>query len=659
MINFNRKYFLTAIRIYATFVISFFVVLFFLRVLEYIGLSNLLPYTGLPFLKEETLAFLYDIARMSLYLILLIPFFLIFSYYFSRFTKFCSIVLLLVYTVFSIPILYYFMDQLNPLDASFWTYSFKEMGFTVLNSGYNLYLASLVISFGAFLVIFTWFILEKLFKKDYFKAKLNKFIYIGLILILIVSSFCKVYFKKSDRIILPSNYFINKTVLFIAGTLKYVKVLIENRNLVYNATEAAYLTNKMFATVPCDSLYPLEREFEIEKYRLKQLTKSDTLPNIYIIIVEGLAEDYINDYNGVEPMPFLTDLKEKSLYWPNCFSLGERSYAAVPMLLGGLPHGKKGFTLEPSYPNHQSLIKVANDNGYVTNFFYGQGSWFHQKDRFFRAQEVDNIFDNLTFPDHYTKIMFDDFFVGYEDKDLFNNIIEQKKSLKNPMLNVVFTGTMHSPFDFSDSDKYTQLSDSIWYNTEGADTTFYGKYKKYLSILRYTDDAIRDFIDSISKIDTVHKPLFIITGDHPMSEIHSRNRLKMYNVPLIIYNGKDVHKFNYVVSHADVYNTIMAYFSDLGLDIPLTTSSIGEGLGDVNSSHFYLMCTERFVNELYIEPYFLSKGSLYYVHDNLVLEQIENDSIKNDMLNNLRIYNNIDRYVCIKNKLLKTNFFDK
>ena len=62
----------------------------------------------------------------------------------------------------------------------------------------------------------------------------------------------------------------------------------------------------------------------------------DSAPNIVILVVEGLNDDFIYNYKGAKLMPFMSELKDKSLYWNRCFTLGERSFAAIPSILGSL-----------------------------------------------------------------------------------------------------------------------------------------------------------------------------------------------------------------------------------------------------------------------------------------------------------------------------------
>jgi len=103
-------------------------------------------------------------------------------------------------------------------------------------------------------------------------------------------------------------------------------------------------------------------------------------------------------------------------------------------------------------------------NNYYTSFFYGQGSWFHKKDRFFKYNNLDLLCDKDQFPEKYDKVIVgaDNFFWGYTDKDLFKQAFETLDTLPDPLqkrLEIYFTGTSHSPYMISDQTYYDKLFD--------------------------------------------------------------------------------------------------------------------------------------------------------------------------------------------------------
>ncbi|MDZ4667464.1 MAG: LTA synthase family protein [bacterium] len=390
-------------------------------------------------------------------------------------------------------------------------------------------------------------------------------------------------------------------------------------------------------------------------------------PNIVFIIVEGLNDDFINDYHGIEWMPFLNELSSKSLYWNHCLTLGERSFAAVPSLIGSLPFGEKGFTLLNRYPLHQTLPSILKSNGYYTTFYYGQGAWFHQKDLFFKYNNLDLIFDNTCFHPKYSKIIVgsDQFFWGYNDKDLFSQSLEVIDTLSaKKRLDIYFTGSSHNPFVISNKlgyqEKYRAL---VKLKSNKDEKQFFKTYEKYLITLPFVDDAFKDLFSNYRKREDFQNTIFIITGDHPMTEVPIANSLKRYHVPLLIYSPKlkSAKVFTEVVSHLDVFETLLSYLDNYQIKIPKTSTALGGSLivGEkMAEKKLAFMNDNREVVDYLKGDYYLTDDKLFKVSKGFEILPIEDKFIKNGMLAELLNYNKTRLYVSLKDALLPVlNFY--
>ncbi|MDD2381178.1 MAG: LTA synthase family protein [Mariniphaga sp.] len=388
----------------------------------------------------------------------------------------------------------------------------------------------------------------------------------------------------------------------------------------------------------------------------------DQAPHIVLLIIEGLSDDFLHEYKGSLFMPFLHQLKDKSLYWKRCFTLGERSFAVMPSILGGLPYGDKGFTLQERLPRHLSLVSILNSNGYHTTFFYGQGAWFHQKDRFFRHNDMDLIFDNNKFSEEYNKIIVgnDNFFWGYNDKDLLNQSLKVIDTLKqDKRLDIYFTGTSHSPFAISNEEYYNNKLKEI---TSESYRDFHQTYSKYLMSLLFVDDALKNFFAEYEKRPDYPNTIFVITGDHPMTEVPVANSLKRYHVPLLIFSEKlrDHHLFTQTVSHLDVPESILSMLKDYLTTIPSISTSLGEQLITPKKKYpknLAFMNDNRDIVDFLYENYFLSQGDLYQVDSSLHITKMENDSIQAMLDKKLNTFKNTSLYVSRNNKIISSELF--
>jgi uncharacterized sulfatase len=459
----------------------------------------------------------------------------------------------------------------------------------------------------------------------------------------------------------------NKTAYFLSRSTGYFWQKLFSPAIDSNDDYAGFqnlFPNKVFK----DKNYPLLHEFKNMNVLGSLFNKFDKAPNIVILIVEGLNDDFIHEYKGTHPMPFLSNLTAKSLYWNRCFTLGERSFAAVPSILGSLPYGEKGFTLLNELPRHLSLVSVLHANNYFTSFFYGQGAWFHQKDRFFGYNNIDLIVDNSKFSEKYDKIIVgkDNYFWGYNDKDLFNQSFDVMDTIrKRPLLNMYFTGTSHSPFFIPETDSYDQKFLKLCAEAKNdSDVVFLKRYEKYVQSILFVDDALELFFRKYESRPDYENTIFIITGDHPMTEIPIQNSLKRYHVPLIIYSEKlKINKiFTHTVSHLDVYETILSLLSEYNVRVPEMSTALGSNLvldQSDNTKRIAFMNDNREVIDFYSAHYYLSGSQLFTVSDDLSLTLSDDLKVKEKLLHELKVFRNTTKKICFTDQLFPDSLYYK
>ena len=575
-----------------------------------------------------------------------------FIYYFfthkitSSFFKFTNKSIALIVSISYLLIIKYFTYQLLPLDVFLFKYSIKEISFTLKTSNQNFY--TLVVQLLV-VILSILFLNRKIaplnFPKHIYKAT-YAFILLSIILFFSTHAVRQNYLNK---------FSMNKPLYFLTKTIKHLTTNTKKSRL--NSTDFQHLyPNKTFNNKEYPLVHAIKRKDELGTY----FNDFDTSPNIVILIIEGLNDDFIHPYKGAILMPFLNQIKDSGLYWNRCFTLGERSFAAVPSILGGLPYAENGFTLQEKLPRHVSLITTLKANDYYTSFYYGQGAWFHQKDRFFRYNDIDLIFDNSKFSNEYSKIIVgdDNFFWGYNDKDLFNQSLKTIDKLKkNKRLDIYFTGTSHSPFIINEEEFYNKKLKEL--STE-PHKDFYNTYSTYLKSIVFTDDALKDFMNDYKKREDYKNTIFIITGDHPMTEIPPENSLKRYHVPLIIYSEKlkTSKVFTNTISHLDVSETILALLQKQLEFIPNISTSLGSSqIVQPEPKNIAFMNDNREVIDFLSGNYYLSENDLYYVDPSLHISKIQNEAIKSSLQTKLNTFENTSLFVTKNNKILSHEQF--
>lgn len=551
-------------------------------------------------------------------------------------------------------IIKYFLYQLTPLDNFLYQYPLKEIILTVTTTETSY--TSLILSIIT-LTITSW-ISTILLKRYDFSKKTAVYIYSFIAVAVIIT------IGLVATGLLFSNKFIqNKPIYFYARSVNY---FIKSANDDKYSKENTIQYQETFRKEEYTSKeFPLLHTFDSTDVVGRYFKKASKAPNIVILIVEGLNDDFVHTYHGVNIMPFLTKLKENSLYWNSCFTLGERSFAVVPSILGGLPYGETGFLLEKNLPYHLSLASILKANNYYISFFYGQGSWFHQKARFFEYNHADLVFDDSRFEPKYKKIIVgkDKFFWGYHDKPLFNQSLDVIDTLpKKSRLDVYFTGTSHGAYNEKESVYSGKLAR---YTQKTNDPEFFKTYGSYLKSLFYVDDALEEFFHNYQKRADYTNTIFIITGDHPITQMPRSNSLKRYHVPLIIYSPllNKAEEFSNIVSHLDVYETLLAFLhTNYKISIPKYSTSLGDKLipNKKTIKKIAFMDDNREIIDYYSDGYYIAGNTnLYRVGKGFALTPTTDPERLQAMQYELNVFKKTSRYVCMNDKIISpTQYYE-
>ncbi len=614
-----------------------------LRFLEVYLIAQSFPIDTIT-VKGEILGILFDLNLASFYTLLFFPIYYIFAQ--LNLSRLINLIFVLCAGLIGnthLLIIKYFSYQLLPLDIFLYKHDLNEIEFTIQSSSvsFNDLYFSIILFNIIYLFLSLWF----------FKSKflISKYIKIIPILCFPLGLYLNVFQLENIN-----KFTQNKSNYFFSKSLQYFFKSENDKHFSAIDFQNLY-PEKSFNSIE----YPLIHEFEKDNKISSYFETFKSKPNVVILIIEGLNDDFVHPYHQSEFMPFLMGLKDSSLYWDRCFTLGERSYAAVPSIVGGLPYGDLGFTLLDQYPNHLSLISILKQNGYFTTFYYGQGSWFHHKDAFFRCNGIDLIIDNDDYQSHFEKIIVgkDNFFWGYHDKDLFAQSLYCIDSLNStPRLDIYFTGSMHDPFIASEEEKYLKITQQLLVHEN---SNFYSTYSKYLKTLPFTDDALKEFFEQYKKRADFDNTIFIITGDHPMTELPRDNELKKYHVPLIMYanNLKSPQVFHQIVSHLDIYESVLSLLEP-NLDfIPLNSTSLGKNLFSESNNFYVFMEGNRELIDCYYNGYYIHRDDLYAVDEKFNIQPIYDDSIFNLLKNKLDIFIRMNEETTKHNKIISNDLF--
>lgn len=282
-------------------------------------------------------------------------------------------------------------------------------------------------------------------------------------------------------------------------------------------------------------------------------TKPFTRDNVVIIILESFAREYIGSLNhSLEGgtykgyTPFIDSLISVSLTFDVSIANGKKSIDAMPSILASVPSLETPYTIS-HYANNQidGLPELLKKKGYYSAYFHGAPNGSMGFDSFAKMAGFDNYIGLNEYPE---KGDFDGVW-GVWDEPFFKFFGEKMNSFKQPFLASIFSVSSHHPFKVPE--KYT------------------GKFKKgsapILEVVGYSDFALKEFFNEISKAPWFKNTLFVITADHTNESVHKefQNNFGSYSIPIVFFKaGSDLRGIkNRIAQQIDIMPTVLSYLN--------------------------------------------------------------------------------------------------
>lgn len=605
-------------------------------------------------------------------IVLLIPFLLI-NHFFPRLNNVLSLIFITLYVIVYGMLIAYFSNVGQPLDRVFFVYDIKEQ--------INIIASSVKFSVLPLLIVAVLIVLYALLVRFWLKkVKVSKRF---SVVALCVSLLFVVFFDykpliTNDKCYKSYNdYFLASNQ--IAYTLNdFVEYWHDNANVEdysnydEEVLQSALAYQSRFPEFDyLDPYYPFMRKSDDPDVLgpLLNTTSDGKAPDFVFIIVESLGQRLTSTQPTLPITPFLDSLRNCSLYWPNCLALSERTFGALPNIFSSAPYDKTGFArIWFPIPDHNSILKDMSENGYDISFYYGGNASFDGQDEYMLSNGVGYIMNpsESEFDQYVKETMKNHCSWGLYDKDMFNSAFRHRDAVvtKRPNTDVYITLSTHEPFYFKGQDKYLRKLDSIL-----ATSTSLGPRERanvegnreIYSCFMYMDDCLKMAFEYYKSKPEFANTVFVITGDHRMGRVYvNPSPLLKYNVPLIIFSPlqKEARTFKGVVTHHDIAPTITSYLSN---NYDYMTDEYCHWIGkSLDSSPTFncrqsvsFMRNNRDENEYLHNNYFLDRNRLFKIDENLDVGEIDDDVLKEELVEYLRQYKQIDWYVTQNDYLLK------
>ncbi len=644
------------------------IIFYLLRIYEYFTAGIKLTIRE-SFLSVLSKCLFYDTFTWLIYCALLfLPF--LFIYLINRkvacyFLHFLNIIT--IFTFFGLLVVY--LERLIPFDHELYVRSFSDTISTTVNevTGRFMLVFPLIIYILIYIAL-SIFLNQKKSWNKYVVLTFGSLMIISVILI----RFSRPNTPNYKQI--QTFYLVNNKLhffIFDSYTFLYMNAhkQVESKATVLKAI-TEYQTLNHFRFV--DPEYPLLHIDDSKNVLKDFFRKNDTVPNIVIIIFEGLSRDFSGkDAIAGSFTPFLDSLSNHSLSWYNCLSNGQGTFASLPSIIGSLPFGDRGFTLLTQPPEHISLVKILKKNNWGAYYFSGGEINFDNFGGFMRLQGVDYI--SSKFSNKYKMMGVDKqgMSAGYPDDALFNFSFEVLKSMKHePYISVYLTLTTHTPFIFDQSVEYQKLFEKEMKrrNLSDAQKRNLRNYKELWGSCLFSDNCVRNFFSKYKKQSEYKNTIFIITGDHHHGYYPARNEIDDFNVPLIIYSPlltKPV-RFNSVNSHLNIAPTILALLKE-NYHLKYYPRYV-PWLGDVldtcrsfrNIHHTPFMLTNRDINDYLYGDKYIGGEQLYIIKPAMNLQESNDEALTSKFAGIRENFKTLNNYVCHNNKLFPSseNIYD-
>ena len=556
-------------------------------------------------------------------------------------TLFLIQILLVIYAFFSGKL----------LDKEILVRPFSEI-YTTIDSYGNIFLFGL---FGIALIItFSW-ISTSMAKKasPLFRVVSLSASIVLLLSVLMISYPIKLYGWNTQ----DNRFIINRALYFIYEDIKY-KQKSDNSELSDPGILKQFAPEYPQWQVP-DSLFPFLRSDNTPDVLSQFFDLESVKPNIVFIVMESLGRGISGkDAWSGSFTPFLDSLANHGLFWENCVTTAQRSFGILPALLGSLPNGNTGFQLG-TMPAHSTIVRLLKDNGYSTNIFYAGYYEFDNLKAFMEKQGTDYF---APFYDEYKASGFreekaNDW--GYADELLFGRSLDYLDTHGgNNHFSLYVTITAHNDISIPGKDKYLNEARSINSKLPPEKQKRNNAHIGYIASFVYADDALRMFFERYRERPDFNSTIFVITGDHYISNFGIPGRLSLYHVPLLIYSPmlKTSRHFRSLVSVLDVTPSLWSMLvNNYDLAEPRYVSWLGDGLDTAvyfrSSKKILLMQDNRDSREFIYKNYFYSYDSIYKINENMRLLPAP-QGVYDEIRGKYNLFSRVESYVYNKGRLM-------
>jgi phosphoglycerol transferase MdoB-like AlkP superfamily enzyme len=269
--------------------------------------------------------------------------------------------------------------------------------------------------------------------------------------------------------------------------------------------------------------------------------------NVVLISIESFSADFMGIFgNQAGITPFLDSLAGESLLFTQVYSTGTRTVRGLEALSLCIPPTPgQSIVRRPNNENLFSLGSVFDAKGYESKYIYGGYGYFDNMNYFFSHNGYE-VYDRNKIPEY--EIAYENIW-GVADENLFTlalKEIDNSYHKGKPLFAHIMTTSNHRPFTYPDG----RIDIPSHTNREGA--------------VKYTDYAIRKFIEACTTKPWFNQTLFVITADHCASSAgKSELPVNKYHIPMLWYSPHNISpgKMERLMSQIDIGPSLLGFLN--------------------------------------------------------------------------------------------------
>jgi len=336
-------------------------------------------------------------------------------------------------------------------------------------------------------------------------------------------------------------------------------------------------------------------------------------PNIIFLFLESFrSKDIGASYSRKSVTPNFDRLSGEGIFFENFYANSVKTSRALSSFLFGFPSDPSSFEISfKTKRNYISLAKILKDHEYKTAYFHNGELEFENQKEFLEDYGYELLFGKKEILKEFSNPSCTSW--GLDDEYLMDfslKWIKENQNKERPFFMTLFTISNHHPWNSPHK-----------IANEPLDLSLNEPYSRFLKTMRYTDEQLGRFVESLKENDLFENTLLFILGDHghPMGEHHENFIQQKYlyeeniKVPLLILGGAKMiepSRLQQIGSHIDLLPTLL----DL-LKISSLNHTTGSSLLRSSSPSVY------FHNPYFYKFYGLREGKMKFIFEEFTEKQ--------------------------------------